>query len=211
MFADGSNGSVEFADDSIIIRRKGLANKLTQGFQGDKHIPLRSVTAVQFRPAGSMMAGLIQFSILGGREFRGGMLEATKDENAVMFTRDQEPAFAALRQAVQQRINAGDRPAATVATVSATDELERLAAMHDKGHLTGDEFAEAKRRLLSSDTSTYAPSVPRTPIPPDQPTRQSAFEPDPIVQSTPSKIKGGIIWIGGCILLIILVGQCSQS
>lgn len=210
MFADGSNGSVEFAGDSIIIRRKGLANKLTQGFQGDKHIPLRSVTAVQFRSAGSMMAGMIQFSILGGREFRGGMLEATKDENAVMFTREQEPAFAALRHTVQQRINEGDGPA-PVSTASAADELERLASLHDKGHLTAEEFAEAKRRILSAPTATYAPSTPRTPIPTDYPTRPSTLEPEPIVEPARSRTMTAIMWIGGCVLLIIIIGQCSQS
>lgn len=210
MFADGSNGSVEFTGDSIIIRRKGLANKLTQGFQGEKHIPLRSITAVQFRPSGSMMVGMIQFSILGGREFRGGMLEATKDENAVMFARDQEPAFAALRHTVQERINEGDRPTAST-TVSAADELERLATLHDKGHLTADEFAEAKRRLLSSPTAIYAPSMPRTAIPTDYPARPSTFEPQAVSEPTRSRTMTAIMWIGGCVLLIIFIGQCSQS
>lgn len=162
MFADGSNGSVEFDGDSIIIRRKGFANKLTQGFQGDKQVPVRSITAVQFRAAGSMMAGVIQFTILGGREFAGGMLEATKDENAVMFSRDQEPAFVAIRQAIQRRISEGDRP--TISAVSSADELERLAALLEKGHLTADEFAEAKRRILSGHAAPRPAPMPE-PLP----------------------------------------------
>lgn len=145
MYADGSNGSVELAGESIIIRRKGFANVLTQGIQGDKQIPLKSITAVQFRPAGSMMAGLIQFTLLGGREFRGGMLEATKDENAVMFTREQEPAFLALHDCIQQWIS---NPNPQTSAINATEDLERLAALHEKGHLTPEEFAEAKERIL---------------------------------------------------------------
>lgn len=210
MFADGSNGSVEFDGSSIIIRRKGLANKLTQGFQGDKHIPLRSITAVQFRPAGSMMAGMIQFSILGGREFRGGMLEATKDENAVMFSREQEQAFAELRNTVQQRINEGERPG-PVSTASAADELERLAILHDKGHLTPEEFAEAKRRILSAPATSYATSTSRSTAPTDYPTRQSMVEPEPVAEPVRSRTMTAIMWIGGCVLLIIFIGQCSQS
>jgi hypothetical protein len=215
MFADGSNGSVEFAGDSIIIRRKGLANKLTQGFQGDKHIPLTSITAVQFRSAGSMMAGMIQFSILGGREFRGGMLEATKDENAVMFTRDQEPVFAAIRHSVQQGINEGGRPA-TVSKSSAAEELERLAALREKGHLTSEEFSDAKRRVLSAQSATYATPSPRTPVPytpapTGHPSRPSPAEGASAFEPARSKTTTAIIWIGGCVLLIILIGQCSQS
>jgi hypothetical protein len=96
MYAEGSNGGVTLHDDQLIIRRKGVANILTQGFQGEKSIPLRNITAVQFRSAGAMMAGYIQFTIMGGREFRGGMGEATRDENAVLFERKQEPAFQQL-------------------------------------------------------------------------------------------------------------------
>lgn len=156
MFADGSNGSVELVGNSIIIRRKGFTNVLTQGVQGNKQVPLKSITAVQFRPAGSMMAGLIQFSIVGGREFRGGMLEATKDENAVMFTREQEAAFAALRDTVQRYISQPDRP---TAGNGSANELERLSALHRAGHLTADEFADAKRQALSG-SSIEAPAAP---------------------------------------------------
>ncbi len=159
MFADGSNGSVELADESITIRRKGFANVLTQGIQGDKQIPLTSITAVQFRSAGSMMAGLIQFSIVGGREFRGGMLEATRDENAVMFTREQEPSFAALRNAVQGRL----KPPNAASAGGSADEIERLASLYEKGHLTQQEFTDAKRRILSGQISAPAASQPALP------------------------------------------------
>lgn len=149
MLAQGTNGSVEFRGNHITIKRKGLANVLTQGIQGDKTIPLSSITAVQFRPAGSMIAGLIQFSIVGGREFRGGMLEATKDENAVMFDRSQEAAFVALRDVVQSVISAqATPPAQAMAGSSRADELLKLASLLEKGHLSRDEFETVKRELL---------------------------------------------------------------
>lgn len=190
MFADGSNGSVELAGDSIIIRRKGFANVLTQGVQGDKRVPLKSITAVQFRSAGSMMAGLIQFSILGGREFRGGMLEATKDENAVMFTREQEPSFAALRDVILQRINQPDRP---VGGGASAEELERLAALLEKGHLTPEEFADAKKHILGGH-----PSVALRPGAP-------AYQSSPVVRGEPGKTKGGCLKTG-MITAAVLVG-----
>jgi len=186
MFADGSNGSVELVGDSIIIRRKGFANVLTQGIQGDKQVPLLSITAVQFRSAGSMMAGLIQFSLLGGREFRGGMLEATKDENAVMFTREQEPAFVALRDYIQQRIN---EPMLTSAAGSSADELERLAALHEKGHLTAEEFADAKKSALAGRASA-PPQPPPSPSP--------TYVPD---AGQPVEKKGGCLKATGIAVL----------
>lgn len=171
MFADGSNGSVELVGDSIIIRRKGLANILTQGVQGDKQIPLRSITAIQFRSAGAMMAGLIQFTIIGGREFRGGMLEATKDENAVMFSREQESAFLALRDTLQSQIG---KPHSAPGMGFATTDLERLADLHERGHLTADEFAEAKKRVFSDTSSTpNSKSSFRESAPPPAPARQT--------------------------------------
>jgi hypothetical protein len=153
MFADGSNGSVELFDDHIVIRRKGFANVLTQGIQGDKSIPLSSITAVQFRPAGSVMAGLIQFTLLGGREFRGGMLEATKDENAVLFTKQQEPVFIELQKVVQGAISRGGN-APAVQQPSVADELVKLADLVEKGYLTRDEYDAKKQALLATASPT---------------------------------------------------------
>jgi len=147
MLAEGSNGSVEFVEERIVIRRKGLANVLTQGFQGDKTIPLSSVTAVQFRPAGRVMAGLIQFTILGGREFRGGMLEATKDENAVLFTAEHQPDFERLRDAVQSRLGSSGVPHPRKSNVS---DIVALANLLERGHITASEFEAEKAKLFSA-------------------------------------------------------------
>lgn len=162
MFADGSNGSVQLFDDHIVIRRKGFANILTQGLQGDKTVPFASITAVQLRPAGALMGGLIQFTILGGREFRGGMLEATKDENAVIFEKKQEPAFLALRDAVQQAISRGavmDRGSSS----NPAGELSKLAELVEKGYLTRDEYDAQKRAILQQSSQTSASSEPEPP------------------------------------------------
>lgn len=148
MFADGSNGSVEFLGDRIIIRRKGFANVMTQGLQGDKTVPISSITAVQFRNAGSVMAGLIQFTLVGGREFRGGMMEATKDENAVMFTNGQQAAFEQLRDAVQAQMGKGQAPLPS--PQSHVGDLVQLADLLERGHITKEEFDASKARLLAS-------------------------------------------------------------
>lgn len=149
MVIEGSNGSVELAGNCLIIRRKGVANILTQGFQGEKTIPIASITAIQFRPASSSMAGFIQFTIIGGREYRGGMMEATKDENAVFFDKNQEANFCTLRDIINQSISKGIIPeAARNIGVSLSDELEKLSSLQERGMLSDIEFEIAKAKLL---------------------------------------------------------------
>lgn len=198
MLADGSNGSIEIAGDSIIIRRKGFANILTQGVQGDKQIPIKNITSIQFKSAGGMMAGLIQFSILGGREFRGGMLEATKDENAVMFSREQEPAFLELREMIQRRMNHPERSA----TMPTVEELERLAALHEKGLLTAEEFSEAKRGMLSG--SMTSKSSEAYPIP------QPAPPPPATMSTAQGCLRAILIFFGLMFGFLVLVGIFSH-
>ena len=208
MRVEGSNGSVEYLGDRIVIRRKGLANVLTQGVQGDKTIPLSRITAVQFRQAGSMMAGLIQFTIQGGREFRGGMLEATKDENAVMFTREQEPGFAELREQVEAAIMAGATPAPNAR--SEVDDLAKLAELHEKGYLTKDEFEARKQAILSPSTAPAAATI-RDRVR-QQTGAASSLASDPAPQETPVKKRmvpwwGWILIILGVLTLLSRLGQ----
>lgn len=156
MHAEGSNGSVTINGDHLVIRRKGVANILTQGFQGEKSIPLKNVTAVQFRSASAMMAGYIQFTIMGGREFRGGMGEAARDENAVLFERKQEPAFQQLRQLVQ---NATSAPAPSQnQSILPAQQLAELASLVERGFVTREEFDAQKAQYLSGGFSA-APVV----------------------------------------------------
>lgn len=162
MLAQGANGSVELLNNHIVIRRKGFANVLTQGLQGDKAVLLSSITAVQFRPAGSVMAGLIQFTLVGGGESAGGMIEATKDENAVLFSKPQEPAFVAMRDAIQSAISRSDYPAQSSAPAT---ELAKLAELFEKGHLTREEFDKAKSQVLFLHNSGAVPLDPATSSP----------------------------------------------
>ncbi|QGZ96516.1 DUF4429 domain-containing protein [Terricaulis silvestris] len=147
MHAEGSNGSVTLDGDQLRIRHKGWASAMTKGLQGEKVIPVSNVTSVQFRPASGFMAGYIQFSLLGGFDRPGGILEATKDENAVLFERSQQNTFETLRAEMERRLVASAAPAPTGGVAS---ELERLAGLVDRGFLSRDEFEAQKRALLQA-------------------------------------------------------------
>jgi hypothetical protein len=143
--------SVLFDGTFITIRRKGF-NRLTVG-KGEKRIPVRSVTAVQFKPAGPMVNGFIQFSLGGGNEARSRFgrqtVDAVNDENSVIFTRKQQGAFTALRDMIDAAVAAGNS-SAPAATIDPMDQLRKLADLRDSGVVTEAEFQAKKRQLLGS-------------------------------------------------------------
>ena len=146
--AKGHNGQIQFDGVNVTISRKGVLGFLTQGLKGDKVIKATAITSVQFKKVGMITSGYIQFSLMGGGESKGGVFDATQDENTVMFVKKQEKDFERIRDAVQAVLNA---PAASaVAQTSVVDQLEKLAQLHERGVLTDSEFQAQKTKLLTS-------------------------------------------------------------
>lgn len=149
MHFKGHNGQVETEEDGIVIRRKGFVSKLNHAFKGEKRIPYSSISAVQFRAAGLLTTGFIQFTILGGNENRGALLSAVSDENTVLFQRgEQQTAFSKLRAMVEESIREARAPRPAARTSSVGEDLTKLADLLDRGILTETEFAEQKARVL---------------------------------------------------------------
>lgn len=146
--AKGHNGQVRFDGNNVTISRKGVLGFLTQGLKGDKVIRITSITSVQFKKVGMITSGYIQFSLMGGSEAKGGVFDATQDENTVMFVKKQEKDFERIRDAVQAALNAPP-PSAVLSTASVADQLEKLAQLREKGILTDGEFQVQKEKLLA--------------------------------------------------------------
>jgi hypothetical protein len=143
--AEGINGQLDLLEDTIRIRRKGVRSFLTQGLKGEKEILISQISAIQFKKAGLVTNGYIQFSFIGGLESKSGILGATMDENSVFFNKNQEPAFAAIREEVQRRISQfrqGTRPGSNI------NDLEQLASLRDRGIISEQEFNIKKRQIL---------------------------------------------------------------
>lgn len=152
-FAKGYNGQVSYDGDFITIHRAGFRARTSVG-KGEKRIPVGSVSAVQWKPAG-IVTGFIQFTMSGGNERRSAFgfqtSSAVSDENSVVFTKAQMPAFQVVRDAVEHAIAERHRTqAAPVVTASPdlADQLTKLAALRDQGILTEDEFSAQKAKLL---------------------------------------------------------------
>lgn len=141
----GIGGAIELFDDRLVIHRKGVMAFLGHGLKGEKSIPYASVTAVQFKKSGLFTNGYIQFSVAGGLDSKKGIWDATCDENTVMFTAAAEESFAKLRSYVEAKITT---QRAGSAAVSAADELEKFAALRDKGIISAEEFSLKKKAIL---------------------------------------------------------------
>ena len=145
--AKGYSGTVSFDGEFVTIGRGRGLGRLVVG-KGEKRIPIRHVTAVQLKPAGPLVNGFIQFSLGGGNERRSTFgrqtMDAGGDENSVVFTRKQQPAFDVLRAAVEAAMALASAP-----TVDPMDQLRKLAELRDAGVVTGAEFEAKKTELLS--------------------------------------------------------------
>jgi hypothetical protein len=117
LIAKGVNGQLALVENRVRISRKGFLGFMTQGHKGDKEILIASINAIQFKRAGAITSGYIQFSFPGGSENKGGLFDATKDENTVMFKSSQQRAFEIIKQAIENRIEQRMTPHAPPAQV----------------------------------------------------------------------------------------------
>jgi len=150
--ARGTSGAVTFDGYVVTIHRTGLS-RATIG-KGIKQIPLDHITGVQFKPAGPLMNGFIQFTLAGciERQSRFGRqtYEAVTDENSVAFTRKQAPAFEEIRGRIQGAVTARLRgqygPVQSAPDVPA--RMQQLQRMLEDGLITPTEFDLKRKELL---------------------------------------------------------------
>lgn len=148
--AKGRNGTLHFDGQFVTIARSGFLARGTIG-KGEKRIPVSSIAAVQWKPAGAMANGFIQLTLPGGNEkqsrFGHQTADAVTDENSVVFTRKQMPDFEVVRNALESAI--ANRSASAAAAPDLTAQLAQLAALRDQGVLTDAEFDAKKTDLLA--------------------------------------------------------------
>lgn len=148
--AKGYGGSVTFDGQFVEIKRSGLG-RLVVG-KGTKRIHVRHISSIQVKPAGPMTNGFIQFSMSGGDERRSQFgrqtFDAAGDENSMIFTRKQQPAFEQLRRAIEDAMSVPP-PIQQVAPPSGlADQLAKLSQLRSTGALSDAEFEAAKAQLL---------------------------------------------------------------
>ena len=145
----GVQDLLEVFPDHVAITPKGVMGFLNKGMKGKKEIPFASIIAVQFKEAGAVFSGYLQFTIPGGNESKGGLMAATKDENTFMFAKKENNAPAAqIKKYIDAAIRASRAPQAATRAASLPEELQALAQLKAQGVLSEQEFEAAKRKLI---------------------------------------------------------------
>lgn len=154
LFGKGVTGRLHVDENFVTISRKGAMAKMSFGWtRGEKRISIDSITAVQFK-APRLSNGYIQFTLGGGSESRRGILDATKDENSVVFSASSAREFQVIRDYVESRIanrlSRVDSAVDVSPTPDVTSQLREFARLRDEGVLTEEEFLIQKQRLLDA-------------------------------------------------------------
>jgi hypothetical protein len=146
--AGKSKSELELLDNTVVIRKQGFANAMASGLNGERSIPISTITAIQLK-LGGWTPGYILFSYAGSKPFAGGIFEATHDPDAFLFEKSHNDEVSAFKTKVEQLMRESRKSPSTTSTASLAEEIRKLSALKDEGILSQDEFDSAKRRLLS--------------------------------------------------------------
>lgn len=148
-------GYVSFDGHFVTIQHVGLQRGVVG--KGVKRFPITGITNIHMKPAGWVMSGYLQVTAGGTNEtkskFGKQTWDATSDENTVVFGKDNEQAFLAVRDAIEQGQRNLHAPTPVIQEQAAPKEdvlaqLEKLGKLRDAGILTEEEFAASKAELL---------------------------------------------------------------
>ncbi|WP_158613190.1 MULTISPECIES: DUF4429 domain-containing protein [unclassified Frondihabitans] len=149
----GHNGQITFDGETVAITREGFFGRIGQG-RSTKSLPIRSIGAVQFKPASALVNGYLQFSVQGEVSQRNNQLGsrvtgAAADENSVIFTKKQQAEFQELADALTDAVRTAHQPQTVAAAPDLADQLQKLAGLRDSGILTPQEFDAKKADILA--------------------------------------------------------------
>lgn len=148
-YLKGVNGQLTVYEDRVIIERGGALGFLTQGLSGAKTIPMDSIMSVQFKEGNMWTNGFIQFGIMGGKEARGGVFNATQDENTVMIKAATNDEACVIKNYIEGIIlNRSKNKGTVVQQASPAEELKKFKELLDMGVISQAEFDAKKKQIL---------------------------------------------------------------
>lgn len=146
MEATGINGRVLLFRDVVRIKWMGIGSVLSGASKIEKDIVISQIRGVEFKLAGLLNNGYIEFVTMHGRDGRDDSDHGW--QTTVTFRPGQQKAFVAFRDMLESRLSDGATGRAPSAAGTDLDELEKLASLRDRAIITEDEFSRKKRRLL---------------------------------------------------------------
>lgn len=114
LFSEGTNEkvyelkkakTVVRIDDNFIrfARKSTLTNVLLQGLDGEKVIHLKQISAYQLKAPGKT-TGYIQLIYPGSQDNKGGVFNAVKDENTLIFDKSDIPVIVEIKNAIENAL-----------------------------------------------------------------------------------------------------------
>jgi hypothetical protein len=141
------SNELELSGSNVIIRKRGVANMMASGLNGDRTIAISTITSIQLKKAG-WVPGYILFSYAGSKPFSGGIIEATQDPDSLMFDKTLNEEVEEFKNKVEEIMRTSKSPSIGNPASSLTDEIMKLATMKENGILSEEEFNAAKKKLL---------------------------------------------------------------
>ena len=144
----GQNEFLEVFPDRLTITPKGGLGLQTHGSHGIREISLHLLLDIGYKLPG-FSSGYLQFTLAVGA---GGSAKTPTDTNTFRFLKTDENIDAAARITayVQDRMReARAVPQSITPAGGLSEELGKLAALHEQGLLTKEEFLAAKLRILT--------------------------------------------------------------
>ena len=148
MEATGLNARVLLLKDVVRMQRTGVRNFMSGASRIEKDILISQIVSIQFRKAGLLSNGYIEFILMHNHERHDKDFDCDIYDSIVTFRPGQQRAFEAFREMLEAKMHSGGATRAPTPASTDLDQLEKLASLLDKGVITEEEFSRKKKQLL---------------------------------------------------------------
>jgi hypothetical protein len=92
--------------------------------------------------------GYIQFTLPGGIESKRGILDATKDENTVMFDKKDNELAQQMKLEIERLMMNSSQPVIGNNNSNGPERIRKYKQLFDDGIITKEEYEKKKQEIL---------------------------------------------------------------
>ena len=131
-----------------------IGKTISGGHSGAKKVDIDDIISIQHKEPAGMSAGFIQFAFQGSVEYRGGIISAVNDENAILYDTPRTEDARTIVQYLEnkrkelKKAHQGGMVTQIQSNISSADELKKYKELLDNDIITQEEFNAKKKQLL---------------------------------------------------------------